>query len=212
MTVVGIVNDVDLPGASARSLAEPQLYMPIPRATPWGTIIVSSSLAAPVLDTLLRRSIREGNGLVKAGELQEAGAQLKVAKLSRAFAVWLLGGFALLALVLAAVGLYAVMAYSVTQRTREIGIRIALGAQPATVAKLVLGEGARMAIVGIVIGSAAAVLATRVMRPLLYKVSPGDPLATAATIGVLIVTALVACALPARRATRVDPVDLVRAE
>ena len=211
-TIIGVVNDVDLPGGSARSLAQPQLYMPIPGAPTFARIVVRSPMAQAALDSMLRRAIRQGNDRAIIGELTPVSEQFRASRVARNFAAELIGVFAFLALALAAIGLYAVMSYSVSQRTREIGIRIALGARPESIARLVLGEGVRMAGAGIIIGAGASVLATRVMQPLLYKVTPGDPAAMVATIAVLAIVALCACAFPARRATRVDPVDLVRAE
>jgi predicted permease len=211
-TVVGIVNDVDVPGERLREHNEAQIYLPMPGAPRRASIVVRSNLAPPVLDSVLRRAITMGNAGVQSVAFAESALQYKAARTTHNFAVDLLGGFAVLALVLAAVGLHAVIAYSVTQREREIGIRIALGAQPKAVARLVFGQGLRLAIIGVVIGSVAAVLATRAMTPFLYKITPGDPATTLAVAAVLMIVALVASALPARRATKVDPVDLVRTE
>jgi putative ABC transport system permease protein len=211
-TVVGIVNDVDIPGQRAREYNEPQIYLPSAGAPRRPTIIVRSRLAPAILDSVLRRAVAMGNAKVQATTFAESGGQYKAARVANNFAVDLIGGFAVLALILAAVGLHAVIAYSVSQRTREIGIRIALGAQPQAVARLVFGQGVRLAVMGVIIGSVVAVMATRAMEPFLYKVSPGDPLTTVLTAAVLIVVAIVASAVPARRATKVDPVALVRAE
>jgi putative ABC transport system permease protein len=130
---------------------------------------------------------------------------------------WQLGAtmflaFGALALALAAVGLYSVIAYSVTQRTHEIGLRIALGARSMNVARLVVTDGLRMTTIGVVIGGAAALWARRWIEPLLFNVSPADP-AIFAVVGVtLIVVAIAASWVPARRATRVDPNVALRAD
>jgi len=121
--------------------------------------------------------------------------------------VALFGGMALF---LAAIGLYAVMSYSVSQGTREFGLRMALGASVRDLLRLVLSHGLRLTIAGIVIGAVAALLLTRLMGNLLYKVSPRDPIAFGAALIVLIAVALVACFLPARRAARIDPVQALR--
>ena len=109
-----------------------------------------------------------------------------------------------------AIGLYAVMSYSVSQGTREFGLRIALGAGVRDLLQLVLSHGLRLTVAGIVIGAIAALLLTRLMGNLLYKVNPRDPIAFGAALIVLIGVALVACFLPARRATRIDPVQALR--
>jgi putative ABC transport system permease protein len=130
----------------------------------------------------------------------------------RRLSVQLLGGFAGVALLLAAIGLYGVLAYNVTQRTQEIGIRLALGAQRNQVLSLVVGEGMKLAGAGIVIGLAGALGLTRVMRVLLFEVKPTDPVTFAVVSLVLLAVALSACWLPARRAARMDPMVALRQE
>jgi putative ABC transport system permease protein len=120
--------------------------------------------------------------------------------------------FAGIALVLAAVGIYGVMSYLVTQRTREIGIRIALGAGSANVLALVVRRGAFLALAGIAIGAAGALVSTRVLSTMLYEVKPGDPATYVTIAAVLAAVALVASYIPARRASSVDPSSALRAE
>ena len=119
--------------------------------------------------------------------------------------------FAATALLLAAVGLYGVMAYLVSQRQAEIGIRLALGGGPGDVARMVVGDGMRMALAGIVIGTLASLALARVLDGLLYGISPTDPVTYAVIAATLAVVALLASAFPARRATRANPVDALRA-
>jgi putative ABC transport system permease protein len=124
----------------------------------------------------------------------------------------LLGVFAGLALLLSSIGIYGVISYVVSQRTHEIGIRIALGAQQRDVLRLMLGEGMKMALLGVSIGIAVALGLTQLMVNILFGVSATDPLTFLGVATLLVVVALVACWIPARRATRVDPLVALRYE
>jgi putative ABC transport system permease protein len=131
---------------------------------------------------------------------------------SKRFVMFLLGAFSILALGLSAVGIYGVMAYLVTQRTQEIGVRMALGAQKRDVLKLVVGRGMILAIIGTAIGLAASLALTRLMRSLLFEVTPTDWLTFVTASTVLLTVALLACYIPARRATKLDPLVALRHE
>jgi putative ABC transport system permease protein len=130
----------------------------------------------------------------------------------RRFVVILLGGFAAFALILASLGTYAVISYSVSQRKNEIGIRMALGASPGTVRQLILRETLRLAAIGAAIGLVGALLATRLAESLLYGVTATDPVTFGGMIAVLGGVALLAGYLPALRASRIEPVTLLRSE
>jgi len=122
------------------------------------------------------------------------------------------GSFAALALLLAAVGIFGVMAYSVAQRTHEIGIRAALGAQPTDLRRMVVAQASKLAAIGVVTGALAALVLARSMLTMLFQVSPNDPATYAAVALVLTAVALAASYIPARRATRVDPIVALRHE
>jgi putative ABC transport system permease protein len=124
----------------------------------------------------------------------------------------LLGTFAILALLLAAVGIYGVMSYLVSLRTSEIGIRMALGAQPHDIRRLIMRRGAALALVGVAIGITGSVALTKLLSSLLYSVKPTDPLTFAGVALILAFTALLGCYVPARRAVRVDPIIALRHE
>ena len=126
--------------------------------------------------------------------------------------VQILSGFAGLAMLLATIGLYGVLAYNVAQRRRELGVRMALGAQKFNVLSLVMGRGMRLTLAGLGLGLLAALALTRVMGSLLYEVKPSDPITYLGVSGLLLAAALLACWLPARRATKVDPIESLRYE
>jgi putative ABC transport system permease protein len=130
----------------------------------------------------------------------------------RRFTMILLAGFAVLGLVLAAIGIYGVLAYSVARRTREIGVRMALGAARARVVRMVLRDSLAPVVAGSVIGIAGALLATRLMRTLLYGVSATDPLTYVVVVAVLLAVSVLASVVPASRAARVDPLVAMREE
>ena len=145
---------------------------------------------------------------------QTGSVRAMVAQTHSQFAVggWLLGGFAGLGLLLAALGIYGVMAGFVTQRTNEIGVRMALGASSREVLRMVLSEGMMLAGIGLAIGLSGTYFVGRTMKSILYEVSAVDPVAVGGVAVVLLVAALLACYLPARRATRVDAMVALRYE
>ena len=207
--IIGVVEDyrVNSPGEEPT----PYVHMPLPRNTLFGNIMVRT--AAPA-DTQILQLENEVHAIDPDLVFLDSGPMRKLAE-TRLFAVklgaWLIGSFGLLALVLAAVGLYGVIGYSVSRRTREIGIRIALGAESGNVLKLVLRQGMTLVVVGGVVGAALAAVAGRLLTSVLF-VSPVDPVAFAMALGVLLVVAAFANWVPARRASRVDPMISLRGE
>ena len=130
----------------------------------------------------------------------------------RRFSLLLLSVFAGSALLLAVIGIYGVMSYVVTLRTQEMGVRVALGAKPGDIARLVLGQAARLVVTGLVLGLIGAALLTRLLSTMLFEITPTDPVTYAIVAGVLALTAVAACQIPAWRATRVDPLTALRSE
>jgi putative ABC transport system permease protein len=160
----------------------------------------------------IRRQIRATDSQIAIPRIETMQDIVETAVAPRRFIAWLGTLFAAFATFLAALGLYGVIALAVSQRTQEIGIRMALGARRVTVLRMILAKGVRLSLAGIVIGLACALAATRLIANLLYGVKPGDPATYAAVSAVLLGVTLLACYLPARRATRVDPMTALRCE
>ncbi|MGZ6140512.1 MAG: ABC transporter permease, partial [Myxococcaceae bacterium] len=210
-TVVGVVGDVRELGLDEPVL--PIMYFPHAQQPTDGMTYVVRS-AAPFAQ--LRRSteaaleaVDPGIPVFGVGPLESL---LTASVAARRFSLVLVATFAVLALVLAAVGLYGVVAYSVRQRTKEIGVRMAIGADAGRIARLVVGESARMVGAGLAAGLVAALVAARVLAGFLYGVGPADPLALVAAAAMLAIAAVLATVLPVRRATQVDPVIALGAE
>ena len=174
-------------------------------------VLVRSQTSAPVLESIRSASREMSPDQVVFGA-QTMNDMIASSLASRRFSMILLAVFAALALLLASVGIYGVVAYLVGQRTREIGVRIAMGAQRTQVLGMVLRQGGKMAAAGAGAGALAALLLTRVMASLLYGTSPADPLTYIAVLAVLLLVALAACWIPASRAARLNPVDALRYE
>jgi putative ABC transport system permease protein len=160
----------------------------------------------------VRRAVAEIDSREVVYNVQTMNEVVSNSFAARRLSMLLLGVFAALALALACVGIYGVISYLVGQRTHEIGVRVALGAQPGDVLRLIIGQGALMALLGVAIGVAAALLLTRLMASQLFGVSPHDPLTFAAVAMLLMIVSIAACYIPARRAMRVDPVVALRCE
>lgn len=210
-TVVGIVDDVHLPGTRPDTKYLELYQLPLPGFA-LASFVVRTTLPPAQTAGALRRAVVDVSPATYIQVVKVGDTYLSTALAPSRFAMALLAAFAVVALVLSAIGLYGVVSYTVSQRTPEIGVRVALGARPNAVTRHIVGGGLRLAIGGVLVGFAAAVASTRVLGSLLYGVSPFDPL-TFLGIGVLIaVVALLASYVPARRALRIDPSDALRAE
>jgi predicted permease len=211
-TVVGVVGDVRHMTLEEGSGNE--FYIPMRQTQDYGVVdlVVRTSLPTTELAPRLREALRPIEPNLPISNLRTMQTVVDRAASPRQFVVILLGGFAAFALILASLGIYAVISYSVSQRRNEIGIRMALGASPGTVRQLILGETVRLAGIGAAIGFAGALVATRLARSLLYGVTATDPVTFGGMIAVLACVALLAGYLPALRAGRIEPVTLLRSE
>jgi putative ABC transport system permease protein len=215
-TVVGVADDVLSQGPDGGF--NPEMYIPY-QQFPWlvdgpkHLVVRTSATAKPV--SLVRAVMQEIHRVDKNQPVADIATMEDIAiepiKQQR-MVMALLSSFAVLALVLSALGIYGVLSYSIAQRTREIGLRLALGADRSSVLRLVVGTGARLALLGIAAGTAIALALTRLMTDLLYGVRPADPLTFSVVTFVLAATSILACYIPARRATRVDPLAALRYE
>jgi putative ABC transport system permease protein len=209
--IVGVVADVKQ--LALTEPAKPALYTPFPQA-PWPflSIVIRTPGDAAALTGSLRAIVRKLDPDQPVGDIKTVTEYVANAVATPRFTAALIGGFAAFALLLAGFGLFSVMAYSVAQRRREIGIRMALGAQPADVRTLVAGQALRLGAIGVVVGVAGALAATRVLDTLLFGVTATDPLTFAGVCAALLVVVAAAAYLPARRATRLDPILALRTE
>ena len=213
MTIVGVVSDVRTAGPTRP--AQPELYMPFEQHPGPATalnIVARTQAADPrLLAETITRKIRERNADVPV-KVTTMEATIDSAAATPRFRTLLLVTFAVIALLLALAGVYAVMAYSVNQRLPELGVRVALGASPSNIMTLVLGHGARLAAAGLTIGVGLSLLAGRALQNLLFGVTPWDPLMLAVVPVAVAVATAAACYIPGRRAVRVDPMVALRTE
>jgi putative ABC transport system permease protein len=210
-TVVGVVGEVKHQGLGLTG--RKSVYLPHSQISIGGlTVVVRATTKPESLAAVIRSQVKEMNP-------DQPVTSVRTMKEVISRSVWqprlyaiLFGIFAVVALVLASVGIYGVMAYSVAQRTHEMGIRMALGAQKRDVLRLVIGQGMMLASIGVAVGVIGALALTRLMKTLLFNMSATDPMTFVTLALVLTAVALLACYLPARRATKVDPMIALRYE
>ena len=210
--IVGVIGDVKYNGLA--DVVQPALYLPIAQNPMRSlSLIVKTETADPSsLTAMLREEISKLDPEMPIAQINTMEERLATALAQPRFRTWLIALFALIALALACIGIYGVMSYSVTQRTHEIGVRMALGAQARDVQRMVIKQGLTVIAAGVLIGLAASLGLTRLMSSLLFGVAATDLWTYMATASLLALTALIACYLPARRATKVDPMEALRYE
>jgi predicted permease len=216
LTIVGVVEDtknigVDKPAGPELYFSEQQVIAPF-GGNPQMNFVVRTAGDPVRAAAAIRAAVRGLDPLLPVYGLQTMSDVVADSLVRPRFLSLLLASFSAIALLLAAVGIYGVMAYSVSQRTQEIGVRMALGAKTSDVLKMVLGQGTKLVALGIGIGLLGAFALTRLMATLLFEVSATDPVTFVAVVALLVVVALLACFIPARRATKVDPIIALRYE
>jgi predicted permease len=219
LTISGVVTNTPIFGLAEMS-PFPQLYMPIfasrnvnmPPRLDAMNYVMRTTLTPGALVEPARRAVGEIDSNLALGQVRTLQDILDHAAAQMAFTMVLLAIAAGVSLTLGVIGIYGAMSYIVTQRTGEIGVRLALGADPGNVARMIVGQGGIVALAGITVGLATALASGRLIESLLYGVSPRDPAVFAATTAVLVGVVLLACWLPARRAARLSPLDALRTE
>jgi putative ABC transport system permease protein len=209
--IVGVVGSVHHEGLDASP--DPTMYVPYRQDVFGGMWVLIRTAGDPSAFTAtVRQVVRDVDPALPAFLISPLDRIVNDSVADRRFSMLLLSVFAGLALFLAAVGLYGVVAYSVSQRTQEIGLRMAIGAEPRDVLRLVVGGGMRLALVGVAIGLAGALALASLIASMLFSVTPFDPASYGVTAGILLAVSALACYVPARKAMSVDPLVALRAE
>lgn len=209
MTIVGLVGDTKDGGLDAMPVRA--IYTPFAQGLfPTGALVLRTEVDPNGIANAARAIVRSVDPQQPVEKVMALDALRDESVGPRRTNAMLIGGFSLLALVIAAIGIAAVLAFSVSARTNEIGIRMSLGATSGMVLRMVLAEGGLLVLIGVIMGVAGAILSTRLIQNLLYAVAPGDPATIAAVVGVMALVGLIACWIPARRAARIDPQTAVR--
>ena len=211
LTIVGIAGDIKSDEFEAPSV--PHIYVALGQFAPVNAVVfLRSRLDAEQLGQAVRREVESVDLNVPVHSISTMDQIIARSVADRRFALELLGVFAAVALLLAAIGIYGVMSYSFSQRTHEVGIRVALGAQRFDILRMAVGEGMRTVVIGLVAGLVGAAIMTRFFRSMLFDVGTTDPITFLSVSAILAGVALFACYIPARRATRVDPLVALRQE
>jgi len=211
VTIVGVAGDVKSDGFEAANV--PHIYVPLGQFAPVNAVVfLRSKSGVEALGEAVRQEVEKVNPNVPVHSISSMDQIIARSVADRRFSLELLGVFAAVALLLAAIGIYGVMSYSFSQRTHEVGIRLALGAQRLDIVCLALGEGMRIVVIGLAAGLVGAAIMTRFFRSMLFNVAPTDPTTFLSVSALLAGVALFACYIPAKRATRVDPLVALREE
>jgi predicted permease len=210
MTIVGVVNELKYRGVPNNPTADPDLFIPLSGAVRSPAVLIRTKGAPGALAPAVRRVLREADATTVIYGVRTLEDLMARETANSRFTGWVMGIFAGTALVLAMIGIYGVMSYSVARRTREIGIRMALGAGRGQVLGMIAAGGMSLTLAGLVLGAMLAAALARLIDTLLYNVSPGDPIAFLAAAGVMALVALAACLGPAARATRIAPARALR--
>jgi predicted permease len=211
--IVGVVNDIAFPGNLGEPYTRYQAFVPVAQAAPSYLLVLLRTSSSPdALANSLRSTVAGLDPAMPVYRIRSARAAVEQGLGSISLLGSLLGAFAAIGLILAAIGIYGVVSYTVVQRTGELGIRVALGAQTRDVLWLVLGKGAVLVVSGALLGAAGAYAVSRLLTSLIPSLPTRDPIILPITGVVLVAVALLACYIPARRATRVDPLVALRSE
>jgi len=211
MTIVGVVGDVKDGPTDERAPAT--LYQPFLQNPSFGNyVVLRASVDAAALIPATRQVARRMGNDLSIQDIRPMEAVVSASVETQRFALQMVGLFGVVALVLALTGIYGVMSYTASRRAREIAIRIALGAKPVDTLLLLLGQGARLTVAGVVVGIAGAAALTHVLTGMLYQVRPTDPITFAAIAVMLSAVAMAACVVPAKKVLSIDPMAVLRHE
>jgi putative ABC transport system permease protein len=211
-TVIGVADRVDHKELGAAG--DPVIYYSYRQQSwmPWRSVVVRSSLPPASVAGIMRAAVAGIDAHVPLYDVQTMSARIEHSLAPRRIIMLVLSAFAGLSLLLATLGVYGVLRYTTTQRLREMGIRVALGARPRDITRLIVSQGMAITAIGVAVGLIASLVLVRFIAALLYGVEPNDPVAFIAATAIVAAVAFIACWLPARRAGRVDPLSVVRRE